>query len=214
MEIETERPLFEPELPFKLVGGDPSLDLVNTVDWAEAGLIRDRFAEYGRVLEWAVDAGVIGESVAARLRRLAVERPAAAARALERWRAFRRVLHRCVVAFASGTGIVPALRQLDPYLHEALEHLVLEPGRGAEARVGWSGVKESLDGPMWPVAWRALQLFTSPEAELLRVCGGEDCGWVYVDRSRNGLRRWCEMETCGTTAKNRRRGRQPRARRG
>ena len=55
-----------------------------------------------------------------------------------------------------------------------------------------------------------LQLFLSPDSERLRVCGGEYCGWVYVDHSRNGLRRWCEMETCGTRAKNRRRGRRPR----
>ncbi|HEV2853834.1 MAG TPA: CGNR zinc finger domain-containing protein [Thermoanaerobaculia bacterium] len=32
-----------------------------------------------------------------------------------------------------------------------------------------------------------------------------DCGWMYVDCSRNGLRRWCEMETCGTLEKSRRR---------
>jgi len=67
---------------------------------------------------------------------------------------------------------------------------------------------------MWPVAWDAFQLLLSPDAERLRVCGGENCGWAYVDRSRNGLRRWCEMETCGTTAKNRRRGRRPRPPRG
>jgi predicted RNA-binding Zn ribbon-like protein len=28
---------------------------------------------------------------------------------------------------------------------------------------------------------------------------------MYVDRSRNGLRRWCQMETCGTREKSRRR---------
>ena len=27
----------------------------------------------------------------------------------------------------------------------------------------------------------------------------------YVDRSRNGLRRWCQMRTCGTREKSRRR---------
>ena len=39
----------------------------------------------------------------------------------------------------------------------------------------------------------------------MRVCAAQDCGWVYVDRSRNGLRRWCQMETCGTIMKTRRR---------
>ncbi len=37
------------------------------------------------------------------------------------------------------------------------------------------------------------------------MSGGDDCGWMYVDRSRNGLRRWCQMRTCGTREKSRRR---------
>ena len=55
------------------------------------------------------------------------------------------------------------------------------------------------------MAWSAAALLTGPEVESIRVCAGPDCGWVYVDRSRNHLRRWCEMETCGTSEKNRRR---------
>jgi predicted RNA-binding Zn ribbon-like protein len=39
----------------------------------------------------------------------------------------------------------------------------------------------------------------------VRVCDGDDCGWMYVDRSRNGFRRWCQMRTCGTREKTRRR---------
>jgi predicted RNA-binding Zn ribbon-like protein len=30
------------------------------------------------------------------------------------------------------------------------------------------------------------------------------CGWVFLDHSRNGSRRWCRMADCGTTAKARR----------
>jgi predicted RNA-binding Zn ribbon-like protein len=48
-------------------------------------------------------------------------------------------------------------------------------------------------------------LLESEDAGRIRVCDGVDCGWMYLDRSRNGLRRWCEMGTCGTREKNRRR---------
>jgi predicted RNA-binding Zn ribbon-like protein len=30
------------------------------------------------------------------------------------------------------------------------------------------------------------------------------CGWLFVDRSRNGNRRWCDMRTCGSRDKMRR----------
>jgi len=214
METPQPPPQLAPTLPFKFVGGRPSLDLLNTADWPSSGPALDRLSSYERLLEWAVEAGVLGAAVAGRLRRRAGSDPAGAERALERSRELRRVLHRSVVALVSGRGVGPALERLTPSLHEALPHLVLEPGASgtAELRAGWPGIDASLDGPMWPLVWDAVQLLLSPEADRLRVCGGQDCGWVYVDHSRNGLRRWCEMETCGTTAKNRRRGRRPRPR--
>jgi predicted RNA-binding Zn ribbon-like protein len=56
-----------------------------------------------------------------------------------------------------------------------------------------------------PVVKAAAELLVSSEAARVRVCGGPACGWMYVDRSRNHLRRWCRMETCGTREKSRRR---------
>lgn len=38
----------------------------------------------------------------------------------------------------------------------------------------------------------------------LKVCPAEGCGWAFVDRSRNGSRRWCEMSSCGNEHKVRR----------
>ena len=212
MEALETLPPFAPTMPFKFVGGDRALDLLNTVDWTTSGPALDRLSDYGRLLAWATEAGVLGTVQAGRLRKRAAADPAAAERALGRCRELRRVLHRCVVALVSGRGIPAALGRLQPYLQDALVHLALEPGSPGTSgvRLGWSGLEESLEGPMWPVVWDAIQLLLSAEAERVRVCGGENCGWVYVDRSRNGLRRWCEMDTCGTTAKNRRRGRRPR----
>jgi predicted RNA-binding Zn ribbon-like protein len=212
METRRSLPPLAPRLPFKFVGGRPPLDLLNTADWPPTGPVLDRLSSYGRLLSWAVEAGVLGAGAAGRLQKRASADPGAAERALERCRELRRVLHRSVVALVSGRGVGAALERLTPYLHEALPHLVLEQGASGstELRAGWSGIDASLEGPMWPVVWDALQLLLSPEADRLRVCGGQDCGWVYVDHSRNGRRRWCEMGTCGTTAKNRRRGRRPR----
>jgi predicted RNA-binding Zn ribbon-like protein len=77
---------------------------------------------------------------------------------------------------------------------------------GAVARWRWR-VSGDASGEriLWKVARSAAKLLTSDEARAIRVCPGENCGWVFVDRSRNGLRRWCQMKTCGTRAKNRRR---------
>ena len=38
----------------------------------------------------------------------------------------------------------------------------------------------------------------------LKVCPGENCGWVFYDGSRNRSGRWCSMSVCGGRAKARR----------
>jgi predicted RNA-binding Zn ribbon-like protein len=47
----------------------------------------------------------------------------------------------------------------------------------------------------------AVDLFTSPLASRIRVCGAADCGLLYLDQSRTGNRQWCSMQRCGTRAK-------------
>ncbi|MFI5779586.1 CGNR zinc finger domain-containing protein [Nocardia sp. NPDC051570] len=37
----------------------------------------------------------------------------------------------------------------------------------------------------------------------IKSCAAADCRWAYLDVSRNGSRRWCDMANCGNRAKNR-----------
>ncbi|HET9225564.1 MAG TPA: ABATE domain-containing protein [Thermoanaerobaculia bacterium] len=181
------------ELPFKYIGGDPSLDFVNTVDWTEQGPIKERLTDYARLTRWAEGAGILSRADAERLRKAAQPREAKAAykSALR----LRDVLQRL---YASGSDA--AWEEFNELLGKALRHLGVSPLGKWE----WHDV-ESLESVLWPVVWSAANLLTSEEAQRIRVCAGPDCGWMYVDRSRNGLRRWCQMETCGTLEKSRRR---------
>lgn len=45
----------------------------------------------------------------------------------------------------------------------------------------------------------ALRLIALPEPERLKICG--HCGWLFVDRSKNKSRFWCDMAVCGNRAK-------------
>ncbi|MGW0464425.1 CGNR zinc finger domain-containing protein [Streptomyces sp. NPDC003027] len=51
------------------------------------------------------------------------------------------------------------------------------------------------------VARDAIELFTGPHADRIRVCGSDDCALLFVDTSRPGRRRWCAMERCGNRHK-------------
>jgi predicted RNA-binding Zn ribbon-like protein len=51
----------------------------------------------------------------------------------------------------------------------------------------------------------AVTLLTSADMSRIRMCSGDQCDWLFLDTSRNHLRRWCSMDECGNRAKMRRR---------
>lgn len=200
-----------PELPFKFVGGDPSLDFVNTVDWTRRGLVDDRLTGYARLLEWADAAAQLPATRVARLRSLAAQSPRAAQDAFAAALRGRWVLRQLFEAVIAGRRSPDALGEFNVVLRKAHRQLVLAwPKRGTSSagtplQWEWEEGDERLDAVLWPVVRAAAALLASEEVTQLRICGGPDCGWMYVDRSRNGLRRWCEMSVCGTREKSRRR---------
>ena len=196
------------ELPFKYIGGDPALDLVNTVDWTGRGPENDRLTDFVRLTSWAEEAGVVSSRAAAALRKRADARPGQAAAAHHYALETRVALAQLFGRVAAGKAGSRDLHSFNRLLGPPLEHMRLLPAatRGSQnLQLGWEEMGSRLESVVWPVLWSAARLLTSDEAGQIRVCGGEDCGWMYVDRSRNGLRRWCQMETCGTREKSRRR---------
>ena len=45
----------------------------------------------------------------------------------------------------------------------------------------------------------ALRLAVMPEPDRLKICG--NCGWLFLDRSKNRSRTWCDMAVCGNRIK-------------
>lgn len=207
-------------LPFRFIGGDLSLDLINTVDWTPRGPENDRIGGYDRLIAWAVSAGIIDEAESARLERRMFARRGEAAVAYERARALRWTLRRLVAALATGDRAGPSVRlpleELNGFVADVFGQVRLAipavNGAGTLPNPTWSWADGGgrFDAILWPVVRRAAELLASDDVRRLRVCPGQDCGWVYVDRSRNGLRRWCDMATCGTREKTRRRRAQQR----
>ena len=48
-------------------------------------------------------------------------------------------------------------------------------------------------------AHSAIRLLTQSETERIKICG--NCGWLFIDRSRNRSRTWCDMTVCGNRVK-------------
>jgi predicted RNA-binding Zn ribbon-like protein len=166
--------------------------------------------DFDGLTRWAEGAGVLPLKTGAALRRRAIAKPREAEGAYRAALRARQVLQRIFSAIAEGRSAGDELDDFNRLLGQALEHMRLVSATGGRAvgrklRLGWEQLETRLDAVIWPVLWSAASLIASDEASQIRICGGLDCGWMYVDRSRNGLRRWCQMETCGTREKSRRR---------
>ncbi|KJF74293.1 CGNR zinc finger domain-containing protein [Agrobacterium arsenijevicii] len=48
-------------------------------------------------------------------------------------------------------------------------------------------------------AHSALSLLSAETQERLKICG--NCGWLFIDRSKNRSRIWCDMTVCGNRQK-------------
>lgn len=51
-------------------------------------------------------------------------------------------------------------------------------------------------------AHSALSLIANPEPDRLKIC--PNCEWLFLDRSRNRSRTWCDMAVCGNRTKAKR----------
>jgi predicted RNA-binding Zn ribbon-like protein len=173
------------------IGGHPVLDLSNTVfDRSNPTADNELLNSPADVLSWCVSEGLFKR--APRLTEAAARKLVPDVRAVREhtWAVFDAV---------SRGEAVPA------------EHLggLLERA-GAGARAGQVGqIESALDH--FVADWRAPgaipaalsmmavhALFTLPP-DRVRACNR--CGWLFLDSSRGGRRRWCSMSTCGNREK-------------
>jgi len=186
-----------------LVGGDPALDLINTVT-ARDTQPRDWLDDYSALLRWARKAALLTDGELEALAAQAAASPAKAAAALARCKHLRETL--CAALYALAAGEEPGAAQLD-----ALDQARLAASRaarlvsqGGRLQTQWSAERSGLDLIAHVATAFAIELLRDARLERLRVCDGRDCGWVFVDTSKSGRRRWCDMATCGNVAKARR----------
>ncbi len=181
------------------------LEFTRTVGWAARDRPDDELVSYPALVGWAAEQGILDPSVSRRLRRRAAEDEGAAARVLAAGIELRRLLYR--IFSAVGTGTPPAeadVQALNALLPEANRRLrLVRTGRGFSW--DWRDDPEpALDRVLWPIVRSAAQLLTADELSRVRLCDADDCGWLFVDASRNRSRRWCDMSDCGNRAKARR----------
>jgi predicted RNA-binding Zn ribbon-like protein len=193
----------ENRLHVKFVGGSLCLDFVNTVGGRDQSgtVIRDKIAQYSDLVYWSVLAGSADPGTAHALTRLAARQAAEAVASFERTLRLREALYRI---FQCG-----AERRRVPVRDVEVLRAELSVARAQQALTQRDGGfvwtfparTDALDRILWPISLSAAELLTSEDLARVRKCAAEDCGWMFIDTSRNHRRQWCDMQDCGNRAK-------------
>ena len=185
-----------------LVGGDLALDFVNTVAARDTEPL-DWLDNYDALIRWARKEGRFRQKDLLELTNLARREPVKAAAALKRCIRLREAL--CSVLYALVARREPREEDL-----VAIDKARLEASDAARLvakhlrlHIDWSTERSGLDLITHVIIAHAINLLRDAKLDRLRVCAGTDCGWVFIDTSKNGRRRWCDMTVCGNLAKAR-----------
>lgn len=194
----------DPITELKTVGGPACLDFANTVSRRDTDTPNERLFTYAHLVEWAEHVAILTGEEGARLRAAGEAQPAAAEAVFARAVALREAIFRIFARNAGGEPPDAAdLAILNREIAGCYPFLRLG---ASETSFAWRWADEParLDRILWPVVDSAAELLTAGELDRVRICAGQHCGWLFVDRSKNRSRRWCDMQECGNVAKVRR----------
>jgi predicted RNA-binding Zn ribbon-like protein len=177
------------------------LDFVNT-DAAAQSPGADLLRDFESLLRWMQGEGVLDEERAAGIRRRAALQPAAAAATLVDARRVRAALR----SLAERGDRIERIREeatleINRVLGRSAGTRRIDPAGDGRYTRSFVPTGDAFAGLMIPIVESAADSLIGGELGRIRRCADPRCHRVFVDATKNGLRRWCDMGTCGNRAK-------------
>jgi predicted RNA-binding Zn ribbon-like protein len=189
---------------FDLSGGSLALDFVNTVSDRPTAEPTERLTSYNHLVFFGLESNLYPHGMVDNLYSKAGRAPGLATNALQKAIQFREDLFAIFSAVVEHRAIPGnALAKLTFMLQEAMAHGRLTHN-GRRVVWEWVDMNTYLESVLWPVARAAADLLLSDELAHLRMCASDECAWLFLDKTKNQRRRWCDMKTCGNRVKARR----------
>jgi predicted RNA-binding Zn ribbon-like protein len=192
----------------RLVGGMAVLDFLNTCNGRRPdtclGEVVDKLLSLEDVVYWFHHAGLITAEEQAHYLSLVPSSPFQQSSAFKQVISFRESLYLLFLPIAEGKRIdEDSLELLDRTLISTAVCRVLVPTSHA-AFWGWrhaTTLDEMTASLLGRLAIQAADLLTSSQLNRMKVCATLSCDWLFLDTSKNGRRRWCQMNICGSREK-------------
>ena len=180
---------------------DLCLDFANTLSWRGGPQAEESLHDCAELLQWCAKNPGYAQTQLGSLEEWARAQPQEALHLFDLAIAMREALYRIFHALATQAAVAaPDLAALNYALAQAprREELV-----SAAAGYVWrtAPLRPSVPALLAPVLWSAADLMTRVAPQRLRQCANPKCLWLFVDTSKGGTRRWCDMNACGNRAK-------------
>lgn len=180
-------------VPEHFIGGHPALDLSNAVyDRRNPPLGNELFKSVVDIANWFHASGLVDESQAEAIARIADEG------FVGRVHEVREASYAVFDAIASNEE--PSSQTLGFLFSCSAGGLTAAPVAMEATRPGLTLDQwQDADAVTAFLALLSIEAFFTLPRERIHAC--PRCGWLFVDTSRGGKRRWCNMRICGNREK-------------
>lgn len=186
-----------------LLGGALALDFANTAGGRDSQVPSENLQSHGDLLAWASHAGLLSAATESQLNAAIQRDPRFGVRLLKTAHDLRETIYEIGVALAHGRNPTESdLATLKDYYGRSITVAVLVSHDSAVFTFDFSTAPAEF-ALFGPIAVSALDILTSADKSRIKQCPAEDCGWLFIDSSKNRSRRWCDMATCGNRMKGR-----------
>ena len=194
------RPFIRTIETLELDGGSLCLDFVNSVRSRFENPLYEFITSPGDWLRWIHKVQLFNDLEEDRLKNYVSKNQVKAANELKRIISVRELLYRIFYKLAQAE--MPSNNDLAHFNNKlSLSLRYLKIGFTEELKVteNWDDKSFNLLYTLHPLLKSAYDLLISDTLNRLKEC--KHCGWIYMDKSKNNSRLWCNMKTCGNTIK-------------
>ncbi len=175
------------------------LNFINTVHNRRDEPLPDYLFNAADLVAWAEKAGLADEKVEKRLEKVILDNPGKARKFFTEAISLRELLYRMFFAVTVHKNISPAdLAGFNIFLKDNFSHLKViraDPGY----KQSWNFPSDGFHQLTAPIVKDAYDLLLSDRLHKVKEC--PNCGWLFLDTTKNGKRRWCSMKNCGSNIK-------------
>jgi len=162
----------------------------------------DFLHHYLDLITWANFADGVGDSQKEMLQGLSQEKSNEAKQIYYEAIQLREAMYEYIINLINQEEVRPAsMQMINQWIPRAFSNLELRLV-DRDYVLDWNVDNFGLESVLWPIIKAFVDLVTSKNSKRIKRCS--NCGWLFVDNSKNRSRRWCSMEICGNRVKARR----------